>query len=59
MKEYFVYADVTMAVHECVSADSEEEAKRIALERIQKEPNYYARKADACVNIEITDVNEE
>lgn len=59
MKEYFIYADLTMVVHEVVSAENEEEAKKIALERFRNEPNYYAKRADACANIEITDVNEE
>lgn len=59
MKDYFVYADLTMVVHEVVAAENEEEAKKKVLEKIKNEPFHYAKKADACANIEITDVNEE
>ena len=59
MKDYFIYADLTMIASEVVKAENEEEAKKIALERFNKEPYYYASKACACVNVEITDVTEE
>lgn len=59
MKDYFIYADMTITIHEVVSAENEEQAKKIALEKFKNEPFHYAKKCDACTNIEITDVNEE
>lgn len=58
MKEYIVYADLTMCVHAVVTAKSEEDAKRIAMQEFKDNPFDYARKADSCVNIEVTDVME-
>lgn len=56
MKEYVVYADVTMSVHAVVTANSEEEAEEIALQKINDNAFDYARKADACVDVEVVDV---
>ena len=39
---YFVDMDMTLSTRGWVDAESEEDAKRIALERIAKDPYYHA-----------------
>ena len=58
MKEFIVYADLTMVAHAVITANSEEEAKEKAMEKLNNNPFEYARKADACVGVEVTDVVE-
>lgn len=58
MKEYLVYADMTLVVAEAVSAESEERAREIALAKFNADPFKYARRAVACLDVEVTDVSE-
>lgn len=58
MKEFIVYADLTMSVHAVVTAKNEEEAEEIAMQKFNDNPFDYARKADACVDVEVTEVME-
>ena len=58
MKEYAVEIDITVSKRIYVEAESEEQAKEIVREKM-KYPHYYYSKADAFVNYEITDINEE
>lgn len=58
MKEYMVYADITMSVHAVVTANSEEEAEEIAFQKINDNAFDYARKADACLDVEVVEVAE-
>lgn len=54
-KEYLVYADLTMVVSETIIASSEEEAMEIAEEKFYNNAFDYAKKASACVQVEVTD----
>ena len=41
---YFVDIDMALSTRCWVDAESEEEAKRIAIERVTKDPYYHARR---------------
>ena len=58
-KSYFVDVDMTMSCRFCMLAENEQQAKERVSELINSDPYYHARKADAFVGFEITDVNEE
>lgn len=57
-KMYFVDTDVTISVRMWVSADSEEDAQREALGRIERDTIYYAQPG-AYVGAEVTDCYED
>jgi hypothetical protein len=57
-KMYFVDTDVTISVRMWVSADSEEEAQKEALDRIKRDTMYYAQRG-AYVGAEVTDCYED
>ena len=57
-KMYCVDTDVTISVRMWVSADSEEDAQKEALERIERETMYYAQHG-AYVGAEVTDCYED
>jgi hypothetical protein len=57
-KMYFVDTDVTISVRMWVSADSEEEAQKEALERIKRDTMYYTQRG-AYVGAEVTDCYED
>lgn len=57
-KMYFVDTDVTISVRMWVSADSDEEAQKEALSRIERETMYYAQ-SGAYVGAEVTDCYED
>lgn len=59
MKEYAVDVDFVVSSRIYVDAESEEQAREIVREKMEKYPHYYYSKADALVSYEITDVNEE
>lgn len=58
MKTYLVDTDITMSKTMEIEAESEEQARELAKEMIDREPFYYASNADAHVKTEIIDVNE-
>jgi hypothetical protein len=58
-KEYSLYADVTICVHDFIKAKSEDEARKIFMERITNNTHYYVNKFDSVINTEITDCIEE
>ena len=59
MKTFMVEMDVTFSVRMYeVEAESEEQAKAMAVEAMDKDPRYYTRWG-AHVNTEVTDVFEE
>jgi hypothetical protein len=58
-KDYLIYADVTISVHDFIKAKSEEEAKAIFNQRFNNDKYCYVNKPDSVVNCEITDCNEE
>lgn len=58
MKTYQVDLDVTMSLVKFIEANNEEEAKKIALEMIEKDPYYHIRQG-AYVDSVITDIIEE
>ena len=51
---YFVDIDMTLSKRCWVDAESEEDAKRIALERVAKDPYYHAR-LGAFIDAKVTD----
>lgn len=57
---YFVDIDMSLSTREWVEAESEEEAKRIAVEKVKKDPYHYAR-GGAFLNAVVTDcfIDEE
>ena len=57
-KMYFVDTDVTISVRMWVSADSEEDAQKEALDRIKRDTMYYAQHG-AYVGAEVTDCYED
>lgn len=59
MKSYNVFMDITISKSISIEANSEEEAMKIAEERVNKEPYYYAGCADSYVSSEIIDIYEE
>ena len=58
MRTYLVDTDITMSKTMEIEAESEEQARELAMEKVSKEPFYYAGHADAHVKTEIIDVNE-
>lgn len=58
MKHFAVDVDITMSKRIYVDAENEQQAREIVEEKM-KYPHYYYTKADAYVEHEITDVNEE
>lgn len=57
---YFVDMDMTLSTRAWIDAESEEEARKIALERVAKNPYDYAKRG-AFLNAEVTDcfIDEE
>lgn len=58
MKEYSVDIDITVSKRITVYADDEEQARKIAFNRIAEEPYYYIDNA-TYVGHGIVDINEE
>ena len=56
MKTYTIDYDITMSGSLELEANTEEEAKQIALKKLSDEPYYFAKRATAHVNTEITDI---
>jgi len=56
MKVYTIDYDITMSGCLDVEANTEEEARQIALKKLNNEPYYFAGRATAHVNTEITDI---
>lgn len=56
MKDYTICYDITMSGILDVKANTEEEARQIALKKLNDEPYYFAKRATAHVNTEITDI---
>jgi hypothetical protein len=56
MKNFIIDYDITMSGCLDVEANSEEEARQIALKKLNDEPYYFAGRATAHVNTEITDI---
>lgn len=57
---YFVDMDMTLSTRGWVDAESEEDAKRIALERVAKDPYYHASRG-CFLDAKVTDcfIDEE
>lgn len=58
-KAYYVDVDVTYSVRTYIEAESEEEAKSLAEERVGKDPLYWIRSNGAVANIEAYDVDDD
>lgn len=58
MNKFEVEIDLTYSVSVCVEADNEEEARRIAEDKIGRDPLYYASKG-AIANISPYNIYEE
>jgi hypothetical protein len=58
-KVYMVYADVTICVHDFIKAKSEDEARKMFMERFDKDIYRYVNNPDSIVNLEITDCVED
>ena len=58
-KVYMVYADVTICVHDFIKAKSEDEARKMFMERFEKYKHLYVNKPDSIVNYEVTDCIED
>ena len=56
-KEYAVDIDITMSCRVYVEAESEEEAKNLANEKVNNDPYYYARRATNYVSHDVIDCN--
>ena len=56
MKNFTIDYDITMSGCLDVEANTEEEARQIALKILNNEPYYFAIRATAHVNTEITDI---
>ena len=54
--EFQVFVDITVSKTIYVEAESEEQAKAIAIKKVRDEPYYYARTADAYVGAKVVDV---
>ena len=54
--EYSVSIDIVVSKTIYVEADSEEQAKAVAIKKVRDEPYYYARTADAYVGAKVVDV---
>ena len=55
-KEFQVFVDITVSKVIYVDAESEEQAKQLAIKKVRDEPYYYARTADAYVGAKVVDV---
>jgi hypothetical protein len=58
MKQFAVDVDITMSKRIYVDAESEEQAEQIAKQKLDNNPYDYCLQPDACVDYNITDVNE-
>lgn len=58
MKEYRVYIDITIATTIYVDANDDVEARKLAMEKYNKDPMHYANKVGALVDAGIVDVEE-
>lgn len=58
MKEYLVELDVTMSVRTYVDANNEEQAKELALSKIEADTLYHIR-TGCYVDSQVTDVIEQ
>lgn len=58
MKEYFIDMDVTFSARMYITAENEETAKQMAIEKMEKDPRYHTRWG-AYVDTEVTDIYEE
>ena len=58
MKSYRVFIDITIATQVCVEAESEQEAKKLAMEKYNKDPYYYANNAGSLVDAGVVDIDE-
>ena len=58
-KVYMVYADVTICVHDFIKAKSEDEARKMFMERFDKDIYRYVNNPDSVFNCEITDCVED
>lgn len=56
MKVYTIDYDITMSGCLDIEANSEEEARQIALAMLKNDPYYFAKRATHHVNTEITDI---
>ena len=54
--EYSVSIDIVVSKTIYVEAESEEQAKAVAIKKVRDEPYYYARTADAYVGAKVVDV---
>lgn len=57
-KEYAVDIDITMSCRVYVGAENEEEAKKLANEKVNDDPYYYARLATNYVGHEVIEIIE-
>ena len=58
-KVYMVYADLTICVHDFIKAKSEYEARKMFMERFDKDIYRYVNNPDSIVSCKITDSFEE
>ena len=56
LTEFSVSIDIVVSKTIYVEAESEEQAKAIAIKKVSDEPFYYARTADAYVGAKVVDV---
>ena len=56
LTEFSVSIDIVVSKTIYVEAESEEQAKAIAIKKVRDEPFYYARTADAYVGAKVVDV---
>ena len=54
--EYSVAIDITLSKTIYVEAESEEQARLLAIKKVRDEPFYHARTADAYVGAKVIDV---
>jgi hypothetical protein len=58
MATYYVDMDVTFSAHMWVDADTEEQARKIAIKKMAEEPRYHTR--NGChIDTTITDIFED
>ena len=56
LTEFSVSIDIVVSKTIYVEAESEEQAKAVAIKKVRDEPFYYARTADAYVGAKVVDV---
>ena len=56
LTEFSVSIDIVVSKTIYVEAESEEQAKAVAIKKVRDEPYYYARTADAYVGAKVVDV---